>query len=314
MNFEVENVFLQTLIKGSKSLYYYNNKWGKAQFYINNNGIFELLKNKKYYVQREDKLVILQNKKYIGQLKIYLSDCPSIQSDINKADYSLYTFVNLFNKYYKCNQTGIEFERKIEKIKTELGLFGGISLTSLSFYGLLYPYLVNTKFNNSTDLTTGLFIEFVLPRNQGKWSIYNELMYSSYKVSSSTINFINENNYQVYFSTIGLSYVKMNNFVRFKYPIKKLYIYANIGISNGLSLSETNYLKTNTIFYNSNTTKESKALHEIRNYEQGLIYGLGVKYKNLSFEFRLEQGNGISPYKFFDVFTDKYFVLLGYKF
>ena len=40
--------------------------------------------------------------------------------------------------------------------------------------------------------TMGLFLDIALPRYQGKWSICNELIFTSFKVSATHTEYLNE--------------------------------------------------------------------------------------------------------------------------
>jgi hypothetical protein len=126
---------------------------------------------------------------------------------------------------------------------------------------------------------------------------------------------VNENNYTKTTTEIGYSYLKINNLIRFKYPVGHLSIFLNGGISNGFALSETNYKKDVSKYYSS-TEKvvEGTAIPETRKYEQGLILGTGVKYNKLSFEVRYEKGNGMSDYLDLSAKTKRFYFLAGFRF
>lgn len=73
--------FLRALYQGEKSLYIYKDSDGKENFYIKQNGNYQLLNYKKYISR--DKIYkhdfnISENKKYLGQLKFLRSVVTSI--------------------------------------------------------------------------------------------------------------------------------------------------------------------------------------------------------------------------------------------
>ncbi|MCK4664318.1 MAG: hypothetical protein KAT68_15725 [Bacteroidales bacterium] len=310
-----DTIFLQTMIQGVKSLYYYKNSNGKENFYIKQNMEYDLLVYKKYLKKQKGKNVITENKKYTGQLMLYLHDCPSIQSKLRNTEYNQKSMENLFLFYYDYTQSKIEFQKKTEKISTEIGVLTGVSLTSLEFRSkYYYTYLVNADYSQSVNFSTGLFFNVILLRNQGKWSICNELIFTSYKVEGRYNYFENENNYSIINTEFEYSYLKMNNMGRFKYPIGSLFVYLNAGISNGFAISETNYEKIESKVYSIEKIGEGKVMDDTRKYEQGYILGLGTKFKKYSFEIRYEKGNGMSEYTCLNSLTVRYYFLFGYRF
>jgi hypothetical protein len=309
INLKVDTAFLQTLFRGEKSLYSYKTSYNRENFYIKQNTGFDLLIYKRY-LKRQDRgiSVIIENKKYVGQLILYLNDCETINSKIENTSYKQKSLIKLFQYYYKCSPSDIPFQKEIEKFHTEIGVLAGVSLTSLKFRGDVFTYLVEAGYNPSINLSAGIFFDIILPRNQGKWSINNEILFSSYKVTGRY-----EDNNSVTTTEIGYSYLKINNLVRFKYPIGNLFLFLNVGMSNGLAINETNYKKVESKSYPGRVV-EGLALNDTRKYEQGFILGTGVKYDKFSIEIRYEQGNAMSKPAALNSSTKRYFVLLGYRF
>ncbi|WP_341225228.1 hypothetical protein [uncultured Arcticibacterium sp.] len=311
INIRVDTAFLQTLYQGEKSLYFYKNSKSKENFYIKQDSAFSLLEYKRYLRQQDGKRVISENKNYLGQLAFYLNDCKTINRKIEKTSYNQKDLLELFQYYYKCSSSAISFQKEFEKSHMEIGVLAGLSSTSLSFSSYNFDYLVKTKFNSSVNFSSGVFFDLVLPRNQGKWSINNEILFSTYKVKT---NYEKSGYYSVINSQIGYSYLKINNLLRFKYPIGHLFIFLNGGISNGLSISETNNRIEESSLEPTKILLEDRVLYETRKLEQGLIVGTGIKYNRLSFEVRYENGNGMSKYRSLKSSTKRYFLLLGYRF
>ncbi|WP_187696154.1 outer membrane beta-barrel protein, partial [Xanthovirga aplysinae] len=207
------------------------------------------------------------------------------------------------------------FQKQVEKTKLEFGGLVGVSLTSLQFKSDLSSFTVaNTDYPISTDFSAGLFLDVVLPRNQRRLSIYNELLFSSYNVEGRYTNFVDQNYYDENYTKIGYSYLKMNNMIRFKYPLKNSFIYLNAGMSNGFAIKETNYKKVESRFYSTEEVREGKALEETNKYEQGYVFGIGSKIKRCSFELRYEVGSGMSIYEALGSFVHRSSFLLGYRF
>lgn len=314
INITVDTTFLQTLFRGKKSLYYYKNSDGRENFYIKQDTGFDLLIYKRYLKQQDSKRVITENRKYLGQLTLYLNDCETINSRLENTSYNQKSLIKLFQYYYKCSPSDISFQKGIEKIHTEIGVLAGFSLTSLKFSSDAFAYLVEAGYDPSINFSSGIFFDFILPRNQRKWSINNEILFSTYKVSGSYEEYVSENRYSITTTEIGYSYLKINNLVRFKYPIGHIFLFLNGGISNGFVVNETNYKKRKSKFYTTDRVVEDLALDDTRKYEQGFILGTGIKYDRFSFEIRYEKGNGMSEYMALNSSTKRYYLLLGYRF
>lgn len=311
----LDTVFLQCLYKGQKSLYFFKDHLGRENFYIQNDDNIELLIYKKYFVNRGGLKLIDEKKKYINQLMKYFNDCRiNLNMDIQRTTYDKRSLSNLFKAYFKCSENHYYFRKEIEKVKMEMGPLIGVSLSTLRFLSDGHDYLVHADFNYSMNTSLGFFFDIIFSRNHGKWSINNELLFSRYNVNGQHQEFHNEDYYINTTTIFSYSYFKINNLVRFKYPIGKSHLYLNAGISNGLGFWEKNYKKKVTKLYTSEVTKEGLALEDTRNYEQGLILGAGLKLNRYLVELRYEEGNGMSPYIILDSRARRLYLLFGYMF
>lgn len=310
MNLQVETTFLQTIYNGSKSLYHFF-KYDKDYFYIKKDTTFELLLYKRYLYKKDDNSIINENKAYLGQLEIYLKDCPGITTRLKNTAYRESDLNNLFKFYYEGTLSAIDFKKDVEKVKVETGLLAGVSLTSLKFSGS--TFIIATDFNSSLNFSAGAYFEIILPRNQKKWSVNNELLLSAYD-SKGTYEDGPVDNYTRVTYELGYTYLKLNNLVRYKYPIGHSFLFLNGGISNGIYLKETNYKNTYTRFYTQESTKEEIAINDPKRYELGLIIGGGLKAGRFSMEARYEIGNGMSRVLAAMERTHRIFLLLGFRF
>lgn len=310
-------VFLLSLIRGSKSLYFLKSALYNENFYIlNDNNEFELLVYVRYFmdIDRRSKTVVLENETYKGRLILYLSDCPNILKKANVVNYSAVSLLNLFSYYYECSDKEIKYIKKSDKIKISTGVITGIAQTKLQFSGDLHEDLVNADFPASTDFTLGLNLEIILLRSLGKWSLYNELQYMGYKVEWEYMDFHNENYYTETLNKLGFGYIKLNNLIRYKFFSKKFDLFLNGGLSNGLIISSTNYQLKKELFYSVYKETGGLVLKDLKNIETAFCFGTGCMYKRFSGEVRFEYGNGISPFSDLGSSTTKWYFLLGYRF
>jgi hypothetical protein len=287
---------------------------GKSQFYIRNDSAFELLIYKKYLKLDNGLYSTAENKKYIGQLSYYFRDCPDVRAKFKNVTYEKESLEKLFNFYYACTHAETKFQKKTSKMTVETGALAGISVTTISFSGGGLKYMVDASFEPSVSFSAGLFLDIVLPRNQGKWSICNELNYTSYKVNGRYDEYESADNYRVTYTKLGYSYLKMKNMLRYKYPIGNKFIYMNVGPSIGVVVGETNYKRVESKFYSEERIQEGVAFEDTRKYEFGFDIGIGIKYKKYSMEIRYERGNGMSDIMQLVSRTNNLFFLLGYRF
>jgi hypothetical protein len=311
-----DTTFLLALIEGAKSLYLYKGNADKEQFYINNNGKFDLLLSKKYKEDKEGSVYEKEDRKYTQQLFLYLQDCPTITSKFAKLSYNRGSLVELFDNYYHCTSAQPTSRIQNEGIKCEYGVTAGMTSTSVNFKnsGDL-KFLENTHFNHSVNPTAGLFLEFIFPRSQKKWSIYNEIAYASYKFKGTYNEPPFDRNSFIYTSTVGHSTLSMYNMLRFKYPVGPIFLYLNAGISNAYLFNETNLLAFVHIyndqpFYTSTTA----AIPYTRKYSNGFILGLGAKYHRCCLDCRYERTNGMSDVVTLGSFVNRFYMQVGYRF
>jgi hypothetical protein len=321
----IDTIFLQAMVRGVKSLYSYVNSSGREQFYIKRDSEFELLIYKKYLGEQASAgglnkavggkdVVILTNRRYLGQASSYLQDCPSIQSKLKNTQYAKKSLERLFLSYYACTNSGIEFQKKREKTISEFGILGGVSFTSIKFDGSGFEYILETDYKPAINFSGGLFLNLVLPRNNRKWSIYNEFLLSTYKVNGEFNDYVSPDQYTITYTTLEYSYLKLSNMVRFKYPSKNFSPFINVGLSNGYAIADKNYKREVSKLFALETTKIGKAIDETKKHELGYVAGLGVKLKKYSIEARYERGNGISNYKTLGSPTNRCYLLFGYRF
>lgn len=299
LKMKTDTTFLQTLIKGKKSLYYYLNDLRNEHFYIKNDSAFELLVYKRYLKYANMQNTVSENKRYLGQLVIYLADCKTIQPKIEKLEYRRNSLSKLFSSYYECTGSKFESMKITEEITSEFGALAGISFkpeTSIS------SYEVSQHINSSVNMAVGLSLNLILPRTQRKWSIYSELLYSPYNEITHDVQTRTEYEYQI--TDYNAKYITfyMNNMFRFQYPVKKAFVFSDLGLSSGYGVQKVSYLRKEVVFHSINTITEEYDRPNSTGKEFSFAFGIGLRYKGFSFETR--------AYLFS---LSRYYFLLGYK-
>lgn len=309
-----DTTFLQALFQGDKSLYYYRNEDKRDNFYILKGDEYELLKYKRFIKNKNGQKAIVENKAYLGQLTSYLDDCSTIYAEIVHARYRQKELYRIFEYYKECIGENFLYQKKEKKIQKHFGVVSGASLSMLNFKSVANANLVNTDYDSSFRPVLGLYIDFILPRHQRKWSIYNELLLTNYNISGVYEDYTSDENFSISTTEFKYTYLRVNNLVRFKYPVGSMEIFVNGGISNSLVIGGSNFEKKEIKFFVDERVLEREALPEIRRYEQGFILGTGVKYKNYTFELRAEGSNGMSVYTVLTSNVNRFYLLVGYRF
>lgn len=317
LSFRQDTCFLQVVVEGAKSLYYYKDENAKQHYFIKGkSGLPELLLYKQYKIKTDAGIFIQENKKYIQQLSQYIEDCPAIASSLRKLSYSGKSLRNLFDAYYQCKGEAITYKKKTDKGKVEIGAIAGAVFTGTKFQSDADPFefLDKSDFSGSTNFSGGIYFDITLSRSLGRWSVYNEILYSSYKTGGSYTVFNNPEYYTDYNTTIAPKSVKINNLIRYKIPVSGFFLYLNAGIANGFVLSAKNELLKHTKFYSTEETETLKVLNPLRKHYQELVTGIGAKYGRYSLEARAAFGNGLADPKVIKSSTSAYAVFLGYRF
>jgi hypothetical protein len=325
---QTDTAFIRALITGEKSLYLYHtsNQRGKnEQLYIRKDGQWELLIYKRYIrkqttanSQQNEQEYVASNNRYIRQLAVYLQECPAIQKKMRGLRYGEASLERLFHAYYQCTTAAPAYEKKPDKQLLEFGVFAGGVQTSIKFQladGLNRSPFARASFSNDFTFTGGLFLDIVRARNNRKWSVNNELIYTSYEVEGMYYTQIPTETSSAYTRiTLEYSYVKLNTMARFKYPVGKVYLFANAGISNGIMLSGSDR-QTDVRKLNGTTTMtESKAFDNgTEVYEMGFLGGLGLRYQRYAFETRYERTRGMINYIAMGARLSKVAFLLSYR-
>jgi hypothetical protein len=314
--FRTANVFLQILIDESKSLYYLKDENLKEHFFIRQEGVYEPLIIIKYLKNVDGVFHIQLNEKFKGQLILYFRDCPSIQKRIYNVSYNKSSLIDLFKEYYRITQNKNLYQTDSEKIKFDFGFLGGLSQTKVKFYGSDdYNSLINADYNVSNNITYGGFFNIIFPQKRERWSFNNELVFTSFKVNGFYLQYFQDVNiYTESYSSIGSSFITLNNLLKYKYAIKKVVLFIEGGISNGFPVSTINHMKEVEHIYSKTNISETKAIKNIRSFDTGYILGLGSGIKHCSCEFRIERSNGLSSSTSLTTPIMRYFLVLGYKF
>ncbi len=314
-----QTVFLQVLYRGEKSLYLYKNGDERFNFYILQDSSFELLIYKRYLhkaIAQHNLSVptVKENNKYRGQLNYYLHDCPGIMSVLEHAEYNKEDMESIFLEYYSSSVSSPEYQKGVERATEKFGILAGMTHTSFAFKGSQYDYLAKGSVTASNDVAGGLSFEVVFPRNFGKMSIYNELLYSGYDIKVHYLNEYNSERYEINDSRFTFSSLSLATMLRFYIPTEHVRYYFNGGVFVNKALKTSNDRSVHSVIYSSEYDEVKTALPDIRKYEEGIQVGAGVKQGNWSAEARYLIGTGMSKETNIHSYRNTIGLFIGYQF
>lgn len=314
-----DTVFAQILLKGKRNLYYYvDNKVYKKHFLIETDTGHALdLVNKSYYTDAA-RTTIGCNRAYKSQLRTLLSADGTISKErINETPFDKKSIVKVVKDYNTANASGAAvplYEYKEEKFVLDFGVLAGGNVTSIRFQSNdnFYHQL---KFKSSTGFNAGLKLNVIFPATRKRLSLYNELLYSSYKSTGDGFYyyFTNYNWYsQLKSVSLEASYLKLITALRYQ-SAQPFSPFIQLGLVNGYAVHHATNARYETHFYSS-ITIEDTPLIDFRVYEQSLFIGVGATCKKVGLEVRYERGNGMSQMGAVNSVVNYTYCLLSYSF
>jgi len=303
----VENVFLEYLVKGTMSLYYYRDANGIDHYYVEkaDTGLQELIEEEKEEY-KNGLLVAVVNKKYLNTLDVMTYSCESLRTMVENAELTHSSLIKITKKYNECVCSDCEiFVKPKSWIYVNKEIFIGFNSSQIAISSL-----PNTNDNpnwsdNSFNLSFGSQFNFILPRINEKLSFAIGVFYAKHYYELNTIS--TNNKLQTDWNLFSY-FIKTPVLLRYTYPKGKLNPYVSIGTNmffvvreNGMTVQYSNYKNEIEIFKYEGLT-HSKPFFLNYTAEIGLKYNIYKKHF-LMLEFRAEYG-----------FVKNYSILTGITF
>ena len=176
---DIDTVFLKAEVEGVATLYSYKKSSLKRYFYSIADSLPQQLVYKKYITENGN---AIENKAFQNQLFTEVKIEGITVIDISRIEYKLNDLKNYFIRFNEAK--GLTYSKEKNK-KTNINLFAkaGISLSSLSISNIHSEPddPLNIDFGSEYGFRVGLNAEFFLPVNKGKWAVFIEPIFSSYK-------------------------------------------------------------------------------------------------------------------------------------
>lgn len=127
-------IFLEYLIKGMMSLYYYQDAETNQEYYFFENENKEMMQmtKAKSYVNEDSKRV--EDNRYIGVLNYMFFDIPNVLGNLNSIDFNRKDLINVVERYHKevctTGEECIEYENRYNdnRLEVKVSVFGGVNI------------------------------------------------------------------------------------------------------------------------------------------------------------------------------------------
>ena len=286
--FEDRHVFLNVLAEGKVNLYEF---FGKRTHYFAEKGEeFQELIIRKYFSKNNSDL--LTNKKYLGQLRVFLNECNTININENLG-YKRKELSKLVNEYNQCVNTDGEEATYIKKVSRQKSGFyatAGYASSNVTINGLT-PILKEFEGGNFSSPTIGIGYELLFSKNRAKWSLYNELTYTKINYeerNDKTDSTILYDNFNINYSAINLNFLFRYKFLK---DAQKVTPYINLGVGRSLASSTSNTV------YEIDTFDDSRSRERNFRLRSGYFTfsaGVGATYNKFSLELRYNRSEKLA--------------------
>lgn len=301
-----DTLFLEYLINGIVSIYYYRDDLGEHYLLEKSDNTLYELKNEEKAVTIDNSIFTEKSNEYIGILKYSFKDSPSAVQMADKVELNHKSLVDITLAYHKevcSDKECIVYEKKLPKIITRFGPFVGITSRSISkdsdFAEGLF-YLQNSKFEKAYYPSLGFFFKINMPYLNEKLFFQYEGTYSNVDLGTSNA-YIQPGSNMVYLNTIQLTQNVFNSSILLRYEFQKGTIRPTLHIGTFLNYAfMVDYSRNLEVQYPSGETFYTEETHEspFTKVDYGLNLGLGViskvfKNKDIFIDFRYQRGFGL---------------------
>lgn len=295
-----ETLFLKTLVEGKASLYYTQKESISRYFYSLDNGDIEQLVNKRFFVTPTS---IGKNERFKQQLATNLSCSSLSENNFEGLQYKTKSLVNIITKYNNCeNSEIIVFNKNKQKGKFNLSIRPGVTFSSFSLQRFGEDEI---GFDTNTGIRIGLEAEYILPFNNGKWSIFIEPTYRNYKTEKNVLY-----REMITFDKYTLISVEYNSIElpvggrHYMFLNQDAAIFVNAAVIMDITTLDSSIASTNTQRYTLNVSADA-----------AVAFGLGFRFKNkYSVEARYHSPRQLLNYENFNSAYNSFAIIAGYNF
>lgn len=303
--FKKEVLFLKTLVEGEANLFFYEKGNLRRFFYSTNDLQISQLVFMKYMMSMGEKKVGVNNE-YKYQLWQGLKCKAITNKDLNNTGYKKNNLVDYFVKYNSCKKSNYKLFKKKGKTDLNLSIKPQSSFYTFDYFGSG----LGAEINIENALGIGLELEFSLPFNKNKWSLFVMPSYETFKGGAPVENeYINP--YGTWESQIDYAAIEIPLGIRHYFFLSdksKLYMNAG-GAIIGFDLAS----KIKTVRKGSVNTYRREI--EIDGAQEYFFLGGGYSFNNkFNIEFRYKFNRDLlANYHIYKSQLEGYSIMVGYN-
>lgn len=160
-------VFLEYLLQGIKSLYYYESENHTLYFIQESDRLVTLDAPELEKMKEEGLIVNGRTDRYVPALQYVFRDCPELATKVKKTPFSHIGLIEITREYHnavcKSNEECIEFENRTKGRK-------GVQILFTPYVGVIQYHLLGIDYTLKPELRYGISVEFVNRRWHGALS------------------------------------------------------------------------------------------------------------------------------------------------
>jgi hypothetical protein len=313
----IDTVFLEVLSRGEMNLLFYVDEFEKNHFFVARGSKVEELVLK--IASQGDGVHFFYTAVYKDQLKSYFPKSVDLYGEIDKTPYTRKRMQSIFVKCYEreYGKESLTMIAKEEKVDVDFGIIAGLAFSKINFDGHYsdgsVPDIANINFKESITPSGGIFFDLKFPRSAHIFSLYNELQYKQLKTSGSfserglvngTVGTVTTNAY------INEQFLKYNLLFKFRTSRKENTPFFNLGLANSFVVANGDY-KT---FSNAPDGYKIDLTQDSKNFELGVLLGVGYLSRSFCFELRYERSPGINGEANITSKTNSFYTMVSYNF
>ncbi len=283
-NYVKDTLFLKTLVSGKAALYEYKEPGIEKYFYSTDGHTQPIQLFYKRYVELG---IIKQDNNYRQQLFLLMKDKMPDASRYERVKYKKSPLIKLFLEYNGSEAKNMEVKQN--QVSINLKVTAGAGLGSLSINN---NRNIDHDFKKGTIYMAGAELEYILPFNNNKWSVFINPNVQFYESTSSDDVYDYEAKYSSFQVAMG------GRHYIFLTDKAKIFIDANYSLSFNMGDS---YIK-----YNNSQLDFGKAA--------SLSAGAGLNYGPYSAALRYTFAHEVTDYAYWDIDYGSAAIILSYNF
>ncbi len=301
-----ESAFLRYIVKGKVSLLKYKDNNSKVHFFYKKD---EEVKELNFVRYQTENYKIIEFEEYKQQLKNLLGECTLNPKSVTFTEKS---FTDFFFRLNQCLDPKAESKKNgFVSQKVKFIAIVGLASNSLDYNGNdnIFDIVSRSKFQNSTNITAGLGIDFA--NKKSKPTAFGiEVLWRNLGQYNSSLD-------EVAFglNSVNISATSVNTNLTFKYSFLRdkfiqPYVKASIGASYLLSLKSD-------FEYNKSTASRIKRepLISLSSIGYSINGGVGLSIKSIIIEARMERFSHGTSNGILGIFNaNSLHFIVGYKF